>query len=144
MYFQCPKKFDSWSKNVISGQFSVHFRWKFRRKKLLWSIFIEPKGSFLNFMEILLSYFWAIVLISAVISILDDFGSRVTALFFYAKHDDLKIFGYSSSVWIGTKWWLSAWYFTVRDCTSPLKANYRWQSVTVVSRGYKNLITGAI
>ena len=31
--FPVPKKFDSWSKNVISGHFSVHFRLNSRRKK---------------------------------------------------------------------------------------------------------------
>ena len=76
--FLVPKKFDSWSKNVISGHFSVHFRWNSRRKIFL-NIFIEPKDSSLNFRGSLLSYFWPIMLISAVISILEDFGSLLPA-----------------------------------------------------------------
>ena len=53
--FLVPKTFDSWPENVISGLFSVNFRWS------------------------LLSFFRAIVLISAVISILEDFGSLLPA-----------------------------------------------------------------
>ena len=55
-------------KNVVSDQLLVHFRWNFRPK-----IFIAPKDSFLNFRGSLLGNFWAIVLISAVMSILEDF-----------------------------------------------------------------------
>ena len=62
------QKFDSWSENVISGEISVEktFFGKilFHQKISLWS---------------LLSYFWAFVLISAVISIWDDFGSLLPA-----------------------------------------------------------------
>ena len=65
MYFWCSK--------------NVHFRWNFRRKNFVWKIFISPKDSFLNFRGSLLSYFWAIRLISAVISILEDFGSLLPA-----------------------------------------------------------------
>ena len=95
--FLVPKKFDTWTENVVSGHFSVHFRrnfrfrWNFRRKKFSWNIFIEPKDSSLNFRGGLSSYFWAIVLISAVISILEDFGSllparTVTVNFQESKH----------------------------------------------------------
>ena len=55
----------------IFGSFPV----KFPPKNFIW----KPKDSSLNFMGGLLSYFWAIVLISAVISILDDFGSLLPA-----------------------------------------------------------------
>ena len=65
--FLVPKKFDWWSKKC-------HFRWNFRRK-FFSNIFIAPKDSSLNFRGSLLSYFWAILLISAVITILEDFGS---------------------------------------------------------------------
>ena len=41
--FLVPKKFDSWSKNVISGQFSVHFWWNFRRKILFGKILLHQK-----------------------------------------------------------------------------------------------------
>ena len=43
------------------------------------NIFIAPKDSSLNFMGSLLSYFSAILLISAVISLLVDFGSLLSA-----------------------------------------------------------------
>ena len=84
--FVVPKKLDSWSKNVISGQFSVHFRWNFRRKNFVWRIFIAPKDSSLNFRGSLLSFFWANVLISAVISIIEDFGSLLPARTVTVKH----------------------------------------------------------
>ena len=42
-------------------------------------IFLAPKDSYLNFKGSLLSYFWAIVLISAVMSIFGDFGSLLPA-----------------------------------------------------------------
>ena len=41
--------------------------------------FIAPKDSSLNFKGSLSSYFWAILLISAVIAILEDFGSLLPA-----------------------------------------------------------------
>ena len=67
-----PKKFDSWSKKghfrSVSGSFPAIFL----------NIFIAPKDLSLNFF-LLLSYFWAIVLISAFISILEDFGSLLPA-----------------------------------------------------------------
>ena len=48
------QKFDLWSENVISGQFSVHFLWNFRQN------FIAPKDSSLNFrgrsLELFVSY----------------------------------------------------------------------------------------
>ena len=68
--FPVTKKFDSLSKDVISGLFSVHFRWNIQRRN-----FIAPKESSLDFRGSLLSYFWAIMLISAVLSILEEFGS---------------------------------------------------------------------
>ena len=55
--------------------FPVNFRFIFGEisaKKYFWENFIAPKDSSLNFGGSLLSYFRAIVLISAVISILDD------------------------------------------------------------------------
>ena len=48
-------------------------------EKIFLNIFIEPKDSSLNFRGSLLSYFWAILLISAVITILEDFGSLLPA-----------------------------------------------------------------
>ena len=54
----------------ISGEISAQF---------FWDIFIAPKDSSLNFRGYLFSYFWAIVLMSAVISILEDFGSPLPA-----------------------------------------------------------------
>ena len=73
-----PKKLDSWSKNVIPGQFPGHFRWNFRRKFFLENFYCTKRIVF-EFQGGLLSYFWAIVLISAVMSILDDFGSLLPA-----------------------------------------------------------------
>ena len=55
----------------ISGEISA--------ENFFWKIFIAPKDSSLNFRGSLFSYFLAIVLISAVISILDDFGSLLPA-----------------------------------------------------------------
>ena len=43
------------------------------------NIFIAPKDSSLNFKAGLLSLFWAILLISTVITILEDFGSLLPA-----------------------------------------------------------------
>ena len=77
--FLVLKKFDSSSKNAISGQFLIHFRWNSRWKNVFLKIIITPKNSFLNFRGSLLSNFWAIVLISAVISILENFGSLLPA-----------------------------------------------------------------
>ena len=71
-----PKKFDLWSKKChfrfISGEISAE-------KFFFWKNFIAPKDSSLNFRGSLLGYFWAIVRISAVISILEDFGSLLPA-----------------------------------------------------------------
>ena len=70
--FLMLEELDSSSKNFVSGQFSVHFRWTSRRKK-----------SFLNFKESLWSFFRAKVLISAVMSqlmtIFEDFSSLLPA-----------------------------------------------------------------
>ena len=55
----------------ISGEISA--------EKIVLEYFIEPKDSSLNFKGSVLSYFWAIVLISTVISILDNFGSLLPA-----------------------------------------------------------------
>ena len=41
--FVVPKQFDSWSKNVISGPFSVYFRWNFRRKNFFGKILLHQK-----------------------------------------------------------------------------------------------------
>ena len=61
--------------NLIS--FPVHFRWNVHPKKKFRKIFIAPKVSSWNFRGCLLSYFWAITFISAVIAILDPFGTLV-------------------------------------------------------------------
>ena len=61
--FLMAKEFDSWSKK------------RYFRPIFFWKKFIAPKDSSLNFRESLLSYFWAILLISAVIIILEDVGS---------------------------------------------------------------------
>ena len=53
----------------------VSFPVKFPPKKCAFEHFIAPKDSSLNFRGRLLSYFWAILLISTVITILEDFGS---------------------------------------------------------------------
>ena len=55
----------------ISGEISGY--------KNFWNIFIAQKDSSLNFRESLLSYFWAILLIYAVITILKDFDSLLPA-----------------------------------------------------------------
>ena len=77
--FLVPKKFDSRSKKcrflTIFGSFPV----KFSPKKFVWKNFIAPKDSSMNFRGILWSYFWAIVLIFAVMSIFKDFGSLLPA-----------------------------------------------------------------
>jgi len=70
--FLVPKKLDSWSKNVISGESPAE-------KKFFWKIFIASKDSSLNFRGSPSSYFWAIVLISAVISILVNVDSLLQA-----------------------------------------------------------------
>ena len=68
--FLVLKKIDSWSKMsfpvnfwFISGEISA--------EKFFWKIFKAPKDSFLNFRGSLFSNFWANVLISAVMSILE-------------------------------------------------------------------------
>ena len=48
----CISCADSWSKNVLSGQFSVHFRWNFH---FFLEIFIAFKDSSLDFRAIVLS-----------------------------------------------------------------------------------------
>ena len=65
-----PKKFDSLSKKC-------HFRWNFRRKNFFGTILLHQKIHLLNLS--LCSYFWAIILISFIIRILDDFGSLLPA-----------------------------------------------------------------
>ena len=72
-------------KNSIRGlkmSFSVNFWFipgKISAEKKFWKIFIAPKDSSLNFRGSLLSYFWAIMLIFAVMSISEDFGSLLPA-----------------------------------------------------------------
>ena len=73
MYFKWPKNSIRGLKNVISGQFPVKLSLKKIRK-----IFIALKDSSLNFRG-LLGNFCVIVLIFAVISILEDFGSLLPA-----------------------------------------------------------------
>ena len=51
----------------ISGEISAETTFR--------NIFIAPKDSSWNFRRSLLGYFWAIVLIFAVISILEDIGT---------------------------------------------------------------------
>ena len=63
---------------MISGHFLVHFRWNFRRN-FLSNIFIAPKDSSSNSRGNLPIYFWAISLISAVITTLEDFDSILPA-----------------------------------------------------------------
>ena len=70
-YVLCPKNSIRGLENVISGHFSVHFRWNLVES--------APKDSSLNYRGSLLSHFWATVLISAVISIYEDFGSLLPA-----------------------------------------------------------------
>ena len=75
MFYYCQKNLDSWSEKChfrsIFGSFPV----KFPLRKKFWKIFIAPKDSSLNFRGSRLNYFRTIVLISAVISILEYFGS---------------------------------------------------------------------
>ena len=52
---------------------------KFQPNFFFWEIFIAPKDLSLNFTGSLLSYFWAIMLISVVMSIFEDFGSLLPA-----------------------------------------------------------------
>ena len=64
--------------NSVIDAFAVNFRFisgEISAEKNSWKIFIAPKDSSLNFSGSLLGYFWAIMLISAVISNLEDFGS---------------------------------------------------------------------
>ena len=67
----------------ISGEISA--------EKNFSNIFIAPKDSSLNFRGSLFSYFWAIMLIFAVITIIEDFGSllpaRTVTVKEFQKHD---------------------------------------------------------
>ena len=69
--FLVPEKIDSWSNIVISGEISAEFFFS--------NIFIAPKDSSLNFRWSVFSYCLTILLISAVITILEDFGSLMPA-----------------------------------------------------------------
>ena len=77
-----PKKFDSWSKKCHFRSFFGSFPVKFPPKKIFLEKFYCFKKFYCFVFEFqggLSSYFWAIVLISAIISILDDFGSLLSA-----------------------------------------------------------------
>ena len=63
------------SKISISGVLPA----KFPSKSFFGKIFIAPKDSFFNFKGSLFCYFQAFVLISAIISISEDFGSLLPA-----------------------------------------------------------------
>ena len=76
--FLVPKNSIFGLKNVISGHFSVHFRWNFHRKKNF-EHFYSTKRFFIDFQGSLLSYFWAILFIFAFITILEDFGGLLPA-----------------------------------------------------------------
>jgi len=77
--FLVPKKIDSLSKKChfrsIFGSFPV----KFPPKQFFRVNFYSTKRFVFEFQGGLWSYFWAIMLISAVMSILEDFGSLLPA-----------------------------------------------------------------
>ena len=81
--FLVPKELDSWSKNVISGEISA--------EKNFLKILIAPKDSAFNFRGSLLNYFWAIVLISVVMNISEDFGSLLPARAVSAKDNVVRM-----------------------------------------------------
>ena len=77
----------------IFGSFPV----KFPPIKFFREIFIAPKDSSLNFRGSLLSYFWAIMLISAVMSIFEDFGNLLQAHSVAVKIKNFKLASFSQN-----------------------------------------------
>ena len=70
-------------------------------KKKIRKIFIAPKVSSWNFRGSLLSYFWAITFISAVIAILDTFGTLVPRISATVKQIENLLFnGELFSKWV--------------------------------------------
>ena len=95
-------------------------------KKKFRKIFIAPKVSSWNFRGSLLSYFWAITFISAVIAILDPFGTLVPRISATVK----VINGSHRQYHFSLKWW------NRRNCGVVLTVIMLWfklaQSVLLV------------
>ena len=75
----CPKG-GQCQKMIVNMSINVHFRptsGKTSTRTIFTKLFIAPKVLYWNFSRSLLSYFWAITFISAVIAILEPFGTLV-------------------------------------------------------------------
>ena len=119
MYCQCSK-----------NSFPV----KFPPKIFFWKNFIAPKDSSLNLSGSLLSYFWASVLISAVISILDDFGNLLPARTVTVKPYLNSVLGHKLILILSLH---GAGFFI---SNLHIKCNCHYFSLNIIFRDYKSYI----